>query len=381
MADFLNTGYQCNPAGGAEGFPHTVQLGVFANWPSETPGGTPVAYTPGSTLLSMAHTFAQGPYSPSFVDANVNTWATLREYPNGGAGLLVYAATANSNVTPDTFTWDSGGQNSNSFFGVAEIPASAGAYHYAYNSGFGNIATCTVDSITTSFTLQGNFNWELLIVSFQSGGFQIAILNGDLNFANDLPDGWTEIDGTLYPSNSCTRAFRAPDAFAVFQFGHAGACNLSVDPTTLSFTAEAGGANPPDQNVFVSNTGVGGSLPFTFTSSAPWLTPASGSGNTDQFVAIGVNTSGLSNGVYTGTVTFTTVSCGTVIVNVTLTIISPRCDLTVAPQTLTFTAIQKGPNPPAQTVTVCNIGGGGAIPFTYTATTLWIVPQSGTGIT
>ena len=53
---------------------------------------------------------------------------------------------------------------------------------------------------------------------------------------------------------------------------------LSVSPTSLAFTATAGGSNPPNQTVTVANSGTG-ILSYTASTGAAWLTatpPASG---------------------------------------------------------------------------------------------------------
>ena len=79
---------------------------------------------------------------------------------------------------------------------------------------------------------------------------------------------------------------------------------LSVSPASLSFSGTAGSANPASKTISVSNTG-GGSLSFTASDDAPWLTvsPATGSAPADLTAA--VNTAGLSAGTYNATVTVT----------------------------------------------------------------------------
>ena len=55
---------------------------------------------------------------------------------------------------------------------------------------------------------------------------------------------------------------------------------IGASPTSLSFTATQGGGNPATQTVSISNTG-GGTLSWTASDNAAWLTlsPASGTGN------------------------------------------------------------------------------------------------------
>jgi hypothetical protein len=81
----------------------------------------------------------------------------------------------------------------------------------------------------------------------------------------------------------------------------------------------------------VSNIGGGGAVPFSYFSSQPWITPASGTGITDQSIIIGVNIAGLQAGVYTGTILFSS-SCGsppvTILVTLTVTGTPQGCAVT-----------------------------------------------------
>ncbi|HKQ34348.1 MAG TPA: hypothetical protein VJT11_03490, partial [Nitrospiraceae bacterium] len=77
---------------------------------------------------------------------------------------------------------------------------------------------------------------------------------------------------------------------------------IGASPTTLSFTATQGGANPANQIVTINNTG-GGTLNWTASDSATWLTvsPASGTGN--GAVTLSAATGSLATGSHTGSVT------------------------------------------------------------------------------
>jgi glucose/arabinose dehydrogenase len=77
---------------------------------------------------------------------------------------------------------------------------------------------------------------------------------------------------------------------------------LSVAPGSLSFTATAGGANPASQSVSVSNTG-GGSLSFTASDDATWLSVSPASGSAPATLTASANVAGLSAGTYNGTIT------------------------------------------------------------------------------
>jgi hypothetical protein len=106
---------------------------------------------------------------------------------------------------------------------------------------------------------------------------------------------------------------------------------LAVTPAGLSFSAQAGGANPEPANISVTNTG-GGSLPFTASTDAAWLSvsPASGRAPSSPQVAVGI--AGLVPGTYTGHVTVSAANAtgSPVTVAVTLTITEPPTAHTVS---------------------------------------------------
>jgi len=97
---------------------------------------------------------------------------------------------------------------------------------------------------------------------------------------------------------------------------------IGASPTSLSFAATQGGANPATQTVSVSNTG-GGALSWTASDNAAWLTasPASGTGN--GTLTARVNTAGLATGTYTGTITVAASGATSRTVSATLTVNAP----------------------------------------------------------
>jgi glucose/arabinose dehydrogenase len=77
---------------------------------------------------------------------------------------------------------------------------------------------------------------------------------------------------------------------------------LAVSPSSLTFSAVAGGANPAAQTLAVSNTG-GGTLSYTATDDAPWMSEAPTSGSAPANVSVSISIAGLAAGTYTGNVT------------------------------------------------------------------------------
>src|SRR5579863_1491505 len=75
---------------------------------------------------------------------------------------------------------------------------------------------------------------------------------------------------------------------------------LTISPTSLAFSATQGGSNPSSQGLTIGSTS--GTLNWTASSNAGWLTVSSGSGATPATVSISANASGLSAGTYTGAI-------------------------------------------------------------------------------
>ena len=101
---------------------------------------------------------------------------------------------------------------------------------------------------------------------------------------------------------------------------------LAVTPSSLGFSATQGGAAPPSQPLSVTNTG-GGSLAFTVSDDAAWLSASPTSGSANATVNVSANPAGLAAGTYTGTVTVNAGAAGTRTVAVTLAVSAPATGL------------------------------------------------------
>jgi outer membrane protein assembly factor BamB len=77
---------------------------------------------------------------------------------------------------------------------------------------------------------------------------------------------------------------------------------LSVVPQTLDFSAQVGGANPAPAPLAITNTGAG-TLTYSATSDAPWLSVAPASGSAPQTAQVSVDAGSLAVGSYTGHIT------------------------------------------------------------------------------
>ncbi len=105
---------------------------------------------------------------------------------------------------------------------------------------------------------------------------------------------------------------------------------IGVSPTSMSFTATAGGANPANQSLSITNTG-GGTLNWTASDNAAWLSVSPTSGTAPSTVTVSVNIAGLAAGTYSGTITISATGATNTPVNVpvTLTVNSASAELIV----------------------------------------------------
>lgn len=107
---------------------------------------------------------------------------------------------------------------------------------------------------------------------------------------------------------SDSRATNNPQTVSVsLQISQQPPPTIAVNRASLSFSAQAGGGNPSPQAIGIRNAG-GGTLSYSVTWDAAWLSvaPASGSSTGQENAhVVSVNSGGLSQGSYSGTITIT----------------------------------------------------------------------------
>jgi hypothetical protein len=130
---------------------------------------------------------------------------------------------------------------------------------------------------------------------------------------------------------------------------------LSVNPSTLTFSVTQGNV-PSNQGLTIKNGNQCSAGSWSASSDASWLQVSQSSGQigigSDMAVSIGVASSSLSAGSYTGHVTFRAgSSTATVTANVN---VLPKPCISAQPTALTFsgTASRAGPDPAPQSVTI-----------------------------
>jgi Viral BACON domain len=156
---------------------------------------------------------------------------------------------------------------------------------------------------------------------------------------------------------------------------------IGTSPTSLSFTATQGGANPATQTLSISNQG-GGTLTWSATENTVWLavSPSSGTGN--GAVTVTVTTGSLTAGTYNSTVTMNASGASSVAVPVTFTIATAPVPPAIgaSPTSLSFVVTQGGGNPATQTLSISNTGGG-SLTWSASDNVDWLTlsPTTGTG--
>ena len=93
---------------------------------------------------------------------------------------------------------------------------------------------------------------------------------------------------------------------------------IGRSPTSLAFSGAAGAANPAAKTIGVINTG-SGTLTWTASDNAAWLTLTPASGTNTGTITASVNTAGLAVGTYNATVTLSATGVTAKTVPVTLT--------------------------------------------------------------
>jgi len=160
---------------------------------------------------------------------------------------------------------------------------------------------------------------------------------------------------------------------------------IGVNPSSLSFSAVQNGVVPANQSIAISNAGTG-TLSWSASPNAAWLRvngSTSASGSNSGSLSISVNPAGLSPGTQSGMITIVASGAANTpqTVPVTLTITpAPIPTIGFNPATLSFSAIQNGATPTAQTVTITNAGTG-TLTWSASSNAAWLRVNGGTSAT
>lgn len=153
---------------------------------------------------------------------------------------------------------------------------------------------------------------------------------------------------------------------------------IHVNPASLNFTVQELAGSPTNKPLSITNSG-GGTLNWTASDDATWLSLTSQSGTAPSTVVALANVSGLAAGTYNGTITITASGATNSPLHVPVTLtVTPAPEMSINPTGMSFAATAGGANPATQTLSVTNSGGGTLIWGAGSdATWLSVSPQSG----
>jgi hypothetical protein len=160
---------------------------------------------------------------------------------------------------------------------------------------------------------------------------------------------------------------------------------LVSDKSSLTFTKAAGAVvDPGSQALNITDAVTGGTNPaFTAaaTSVGGWLLASPASGSAPNIVTVAVDSSRLTPGTYTGSVTVTPAepSSEAIVVPVTFTVASnATAVLASTPTSLSFSGLV-GSSPASQTLSITNTSTGGTPTFTVSDDATWLTVSPGSG--
>ena len=158
---------------------------------------------------------------------------------------------------------------------------------------------------------------------------------------------------------------------------------IMLSATSLSVNATKGGSNPASQTFTLMNGG-GGTLNWSATDNADWLSVSPSAGaiesgaTTPATVTVTVNIGTMAAGDYTGTVTIDG-GAGVTPKTVTVTLsLAAQPVISLSATTYAFAGIQGGSNPADQTLTITNTGGS-TLAWTATKTATWLTLSTSSG--
>jgi len=173
-------------------------------------------------------------------------------------------------------------------------------------------------------------------------------------------------------------ALQGSDAMAIMTAAPSPS-TIAAAPASLQFSYLTGGTAPSAQSIQISNSG-SGTLAWTATASASWLSVSPASGTAPSTLSVSISTAGLSAGTYNGNVQITSSGASNtpLSVAVMLTVTQPPPSLAVAPAALTFNYTAGAAAPAAQTVSITNAGAG-VLSWTASTSDYWMAVSPASG--
>jgi hypothetical protein len=363
-----------NTAGLAEGS-YSGTITVTASGAGGSPKTVPVTLTIGQATTAFSDDFADGDHTDDWTVSPLGNAAGW----SAAGGALHYAGPTNTNVYSGNAAWTD--YTVEARFKLTNLLNYAGGIRGRVNPSTGAGYAVRLFPGSRRISLYRTGAWKLesgapvelrrVTASFDATAFHTLALRMTGSTLNVYLDGAliiTVTDATYSAGGITIDGQSQPvtwdDVKVVMGAGAPpppppAEPALSVTPATLTFSG------PPNtalaaQNISIANTG-GGTLTWSASDNAPWLTLGATTGTAPSTVAVNVSTTGLTAGTYAGTITVSatgaTGSPRTVTVNLTVTAPPASAALSVTPAALTFSG---PPNTalPAQGISIANTGGG-----------------------
>ena len=378
---------------------------------AEMPGLAQLISQPSVPVLSVNPTIGASPTSLSFTaqQGGGNPTAQILAISNTGGGTLSWSAS-------DSTTWlslspASGTGNGAVTASVATGTLTAGSYSGSITLSAPGTASVTIPVALTitaapvppaigmsptslSFTAQAGANpaTQTLTISNAGGGTLSWSANDSAAWLSLSPASGTgngavtasvatgtltagSYSGSITLSAPGTASVTIPVALTITAAPVPPAIGMS--PTSLSFTAQQGGGNPAPQTLNISNTG-GGTLSWSVSNNAMWVSHSPTSGNGNGVVTITVSTGSLAAGTYNDMVTLSAPGATSVTVPVAFTV-TAALTINLSPSSLSYAATQGAANPTNQNISLTN--SGGTLNWTVSDDASWLAvsPASGSG--
>jgi hypothetical protein len=152
---------------------------------------------------------------------------------------------------------------------------------------------------------------------------------------------------------------------------------LQATPASLSFATNVG-VSPAAKTFTVTNAGSGTLVAPVAAASETWLDATVSGSDPTYTVSVSVDASALIEATYAATITLTSAGASNSPLTVPVEVVVAQPVLDVSPATLSFTT-NVGVNPPAQTLTLSNIGGGTMATPTVGDDAAWLSPGAVSG--
>ncbi|MBY0506120.1 MAG: hypothetical protein K2X03_19545 [Bryobacteraceae bacterium] len=325
-------------SGGAIAYSLTAAAGNNGTWLTVSPGS---GSTPGSTTV-QANTsgLSPGTYTGSIT---VNAPGTVSPVTVVNVNLTI-AAQANLTVNPGGVVFSVPAGSTSLVTRSISVGSTTGAQ-------LPITVTSQIQSSNVTVSTNNSVTPATITVTLNPAGFSTGVLSNTITVnssgANNNP---VTVPVTLIVTGGSS--------------GGGGAAQLSLSPSSLSFSAAPNGVAPPQRSVAVTSTG--SAISYAVTTNQPWLL-AGTNGTTPGTINVGVNPSNLQVGTYTGNVTVTGSGGSTVVLPVTFEITNNPV-LQISTQSVTFN-YQTGQALPGPRPITVSTSSGTSAPVTVAVTT------------